>query len=306
MSKVVCFFVVFLGYSFCSMAQGIDSTLTILNYNAYHGFSGDADLEKSYVEWVKEIDPDIVAYQEMNQYSQNAIGELASNYGHPYAVIMNKEFGVPVTHPLAITSKFPILDVKRVIDNMWHGYMYANIEGLHLFITHLAPFTLSDRKKDIRKIIAQVDLLPEDERIIIAGDFNSLSSKDSTFYGERLLNSMKRIEGRREPKSETPIVRNRIIYRKNLNKGKVDYSVIQQLIDHGFYDSFYLKNDNFKHTVPTSGHAKKSSKLRRIDYVWVSKSLSNYLSDAQIIQDETTDHLSDHYPILIKLDFNKN
>lgn len=280
-------------------AQG--TSLTILNYNALHGFSGDSTLMEEYVSWVRDKAPDIVLYEEMNGFTQNDVGLLAERYGHPYAVIMNREFGVPVTHPLAITSRYPILNVKRVMDNMWHGYLYAYIEGIHVFVTHLAPFTLKDRQKDVEKILAQAALIPKSEKIIIAGDFNALSPADSTHYGSKLLASMKRIEGRLEPKSGLPIVRGRTIYRNNLNHGKVDYAVIGRMMEEGYYDSFYLVNKEFKNSVPTRAHQGKRSILRRIDYVWVNDALAKHVVLADVVHDKTTDHLSDHYPVIVKL-----
>ncbi|MEX2336417.1 MAG: endonuclease/exonuclease/phosphatase family protein [Fulvivirga sp.] len=282
-----------------STAQDLEN-FKLLNYNALHGFSGDSLLKERFINWVNKIDPDMVAFQEMNGYSQNEIGELAESYGHPYAVIMNREFGVPVTHPLAITSKFPIVKVERVMDNMWHGYIYARINDLHLFVTHLAPFTLKDRQKDIKKILTHINLLPKGENVLIAGDMNALSPMDSTMYDDYLLKRMKRIEGRLEPKSGTPIVRDRIIYRNNLNNNQIDYSVIQMIIDEGLKDTFYLTNRKFKNSVPSAGFSKKSSIPRRIDYVWVNDELARLLLSAEIIQDEVTAHLSDHYPILVE------
>ena len=274
---------------------------TILNYNSLHGFQKDPALTKRYVEWVKKLDPDVVSYQEMNGFTQNDIGELAEKYGHPYAVIMNEEYGVPVTHPLAITSKYPILDVKRVMDNLWHGYLYSKINGIHFFITHLAPFTLKDRQKDIRKIIAQTRLIPKNEMIVLAGDFNALSPMDSTAYGEDLLNAMRKSEGKYITKSGTPILRNRTIYRENLNNDKIDYSVIRMVSDAGFKDSYFLKNDTFKNSVPTKGHAKKTSFLRRIDYIWTNKKLSKKVIGSDIVRDTLTDYISDHYPVILKV-----
>ena len=282
-----------------------EQEFTVLNYNALHGFRGDSLLEQRYIDWVKELAPDVVAYQEMNGYTQNDIGDLGDSYGHPYAVIMNTEYGVPVTHPLAITSKYPILNVERVMDNMWHGYLYARIEGVHVFVTHLAPFTLKDRQEDIRKILAQIELLPKDEKVLLMGDLNSLSPQDSTAYGQDLEEAMQRSEGKFITKSNTPILRNRTIYRQNLNNGKIDYSVIQAILDAGFKDSYYLKNHKFRNSVPTSGHAKKTSKLRRIDYIWVDEELTSDLKAAEILQNETTHDLSDHYPVLVKFSFQK-
>ena len=292
--------------SSASFGQSANS-FKVVNYNALHGFRGDSLLKERYINWINEIDPDIVSYQEMNGFMQNDIGALAEAYGHPYAVIMNEEYGVPVTHPLAITSKYPILNVERVIDNMWHGYLYAYIEGVHVFVTHLAPFTLKDRQKDITQILAQAALLPQDEKILIAGDFNALSPKDSAVYSKSgLLEAMKKSEGRYEPKSGTPIVRGRTIYRNNLNNDRIDYSVMQKILDAGYKDTYYLANDRFKDSVPARGHASKNSVLRRIDYIWVNEKLAKHLESADIIQDEITDELSDHYPVVVEFNFKKD
>lgn len=287
---------------FLSSVRGQQERLfTFLSYNTKYGFEKDSVRTANYVDWVKQFAPDVVGYQEMNGFTQNDIGNLAKRYGHPYAVIMNSEYGVPVTHPLAITSKYPILDVRRVMDNLWHGYLYAKINGVHFFITHLAPFTLEDRQKDIRKIVAQMQTIPKNEMVVLAGDFNALSPMDSLSYGGDLLSAMKRSEGKFIKKSGTPILRNRIVHRRNLNNGEIDYSVIRKLIDAGFEDSFYLRNDAFKNSVPTEKYRKESSFLRRIDYIWVNRQLSKNVEYSDILKDSLTDRLSDHYPTILKL-----
>jgi exodeoxyribonuclease III len=274
--------------------------LTLISYNVLHGFD-EKKLQGKFQQWVRAKNPDIVALQEMNGFTQDDLDSLAAGYGHPYAIIMNTEGGLPVTHPLAITSRYPIVNVQKVIDNMWHGYLYANIMGINVFVTHLAPFTLKDRQRDMRKILAHAQLLSKTEKVIIAGDFNALSPVDSVRYGTDLLQSMQRIEGRLEPKSGTPIVRGRTIYRNNLNEGKIDFSVMQMIINAGYKDAYYLTNESFRNSVPTKGHAGESPMLRRIDYVWVSPSMAKEVVSTTIIQDDETASLSDHYPVLVKI-----
>lgn len=275
--------------------------LRMLSYNVLHGFRGEDERKTAFVEWVQKIDPDIVAFQELNGFSQNDLTELARRYGHRYSVIMNAEFGVPVTHPLAITSRYPILNTQRVMDDMWHGYLYATVQGVHIFVTHLAPFTVEDRIKDIEKIIAQAQTIPRNDVVIIAGDMNALSPRDSVHYGETLLASMQRIEGRLEPKSGEPIVRGRTIYRNNLKNGRVDYSVITKLLDAGYADAFYETHTAFVNSVPSSGHAGGKSIKRRIDYIFVRKTPGVSIAKADILQDKITASLSDHYPVLADL-----
>src|SRR5690606_29485598 len=135
-----------------------------------------------------------------------------------HSVLLNQESGHDATHPIGITSRFPISNVEMYLDSMWHGYIYAKVGGVHCFATHLAPFTLQDRYRDLTRILAHARTIPPNERILIAGDFNALSEVDSAMYGSELLASLEKIEGRLEPKSGTPIVKNRIIYRRNLNE----------------------------------------------------------------------------------------
>ncbi len=274
------------------------SNFKVLSYNTLHGFNNNDVTKQTYINWVAKINPDVVVYQEMLEFSNAALKEFAARYGHAYAVIMSRENNVDVTHPLAITSKYPITDVKMVIDGMWHGYLYAKVNNVHVIATHLAPFTLADRQKDIATIIAQSRVLPENENIIVAGDFNAFARTDSAQYGIALVNSMKKLEGRLEPKSGTPIVKNRTIYRNNLNNGNLDFSVTDEMIKAGFIDAYYVYNRKFKNSVPVKKEMKSNSILRRIDYIWVNPALSKKLVKANIIHDVVTDSLSDHYPVL--------
>ena len=114
-------------------------------------------------------------------------------------MLLNHESGHDATHPIGITSRLPISDVEMYLDSMWHGYIYAKVGGVHCFATHLAPFTLQDRYRDLTRILAHASTIPPNERILIAGDFNALSEVDSAMYGSELLASLEKIEGRMSP-----------------------------------------------------------------------------------------------------------
>ncbi|TZF81345.1 hypothetical protein FW774_18910 [Pedobacter sp. BS3] len=289
---IVCVFLV----NSCSYAQ--TATLKVLDYNTMHGFDGNNAIKDKYVNWVENINPDIVNYQEMIGFSQDDLKRFAARYGHNYTVIMNKEAGYDVTHPLAITSRYPIEVIERRIDGMWHGYVLTRIKGIYVMVTHLAPFTLKDRQKDISIIINRLQQLPKGAKVLISGDFNSFSRADKAAYGDKLLQSMQRLEGRLEPKSGTPIVKNRTIYRNNLNNGALDYSVTDSMVKAGFVDAFRQTNKTFKNSVPVKSQLKKNSVLRRVDYIWVNALLSKDIISTDIIHDEVTDVISDHYPVL--------
>ncbi|MVZ66495.1 hypothetical protein GQF61_11550 [Sphingobacterium sp. DK4209] len=264
--------------------------IKILSYNVLFGLQKDstANIDR-YVELVKELDPDIVATQEMNGWKQKSLEELAKRYDHPYA-LQSKEEGFPT----ALTTKKPMTNFQKVTENMWHSYIYAKVEGLHIFVIHFSPFSYKKRLEEVENIIAQTKELNPKEPILIMGDFNSLSQSDSKNYDDKVLASMKEQELKRE------IVR-------NLNNGKIDYSVLGKLENAGFYDSYKVLNKTFESSVPTykSGEAKiKESNAgigKRIDFLWVNETAKSMLTKSIVLKNAKTDIISDHYPVYVEL-----
>lgn len=302
MIKKTIFCLLALSFAFVqqNVAQQKTGQLTVLDYNSMHGFTTDSSSRTEYVNWVKQLAPDVVMYQEMIDFPKAELEQFAKQYGHTFMAVMSKETGYDVTHPIVITSKYPMEEVEMKNEGMWHGYVCAKIKGVYCIATHLAPFTLKDRQKDIETILAKVRSLPKNAMVLIGGDFNSLARFDSAQYGDNLLKGMLKLEGRLEPKSGTPIVKNKTIYRNNLNNGQIDYSVTDKMMEANFVDAYFFLHKTFKNSVPVKSQMKKNSILRRTDYVWLNKNLSGKLVAADIIHDSTTDVISDHYPILVK------
>lgn len=255
--------------------------LSVLSYNVLKGFQADSVNQQTYVDWVKNIAPDIVAYQEMNSFTQKKLEDFASRYGHPYAVL-SKTDGFPV----ALSSKYPIVNVQKVVDNMWHAYIYANINNVHVFVVHFSPFSYRKRQAEVAEILARATLIPDGEPIMIMGDFNALSADDHVAYGETFLENQKAIEERRKNV-------------ENLNDGQLDFSVINAMKNAGFHDALRLFNNNFQHSAPTKKYFR--SIVKRIDYVWIKEILAKQLFKAEILYDNVTDSISDHYPMYIEL-----
>src|SRR5690606_14291025 len=118
----------------------------------------------------------------------------------------------------------PMVNTKKVTENMWHSYIYAKIEGLHIFVVHFSPFSYKKRQEEVANIIAQTKELPAEEPILIMGDFNSLSPEDKAHYGDQVLEPMRRSEEKNA-------------HIRNINNGQIDYTVIGALLDAGFKDS---------------------------------------------------------------------
>lgn len=254
----------------------------ILSYNVLMGFQNDSIKKTDYINWVKQLDPDIVAYQEMNEFTPESIRKFAAQYGHPYAVI-SKTDGFPV----ALSSKYPIVNVQKVVDNMHHAYLYANINNINVIVIHFSPFSYQKRQYEVREVLARAALIPGNEKVVIMGDFNSLSQSDDAAYSEAFVNVLKEWEAKTD-------------HIRNLNNGKLDYTVTGAMEKAGYKDAVRLFHSDFQFSIPTKKHGSKF--LHRIDYMWVNPKIEKYIKSANFIYDEVTDRISDHYPLLVTFD----
>jgi len=264
--------------------------IKILSYNVLYGLQKDTVNIERYVALVNNLDPDIVATQEMNGWTQRSLEELAKRYRHPYA-LQSKEEGFPV----ALTSKTPMVNFKKVTENMWHSYIYAKVRGIHLFVIHFSPFSYQKRLEEVENIIAQTREIPQDEAILIMGDFNALVASDSKAYGEEVLKAMQDQEQKQE-------------HIRNLNNGQIDYTVLGKLEEAGFKDSYKLFTSEFTESLPTfksgKGELKKSNTgiPKRIDFLWCNATASKYVVKSIVLKNDMTDVISDHYPIYVELE----
>lgn len=237
----------------------------IVSYNILEGLQQDSLNKVRFEEWVTSVDPDVVAFQEMNKFTQKSLEEFSHSYGHPYAVLSKLE-----GYPVALSSKYPIVNVQKVVDNMWHAYIYASVNKLHIFVIHFSPFNYKKRLEEVRTVLSHAATLPQNEPILIMGDFNSLDRSDESQYGAQMM------EGMRKREMEQSHIR-------NLNNGHMDYSVMDQLSQAGFRDTHWLTNTTFKHSIPTKKSG--SGNFKRIDFMWVNQAMVEKVVKSDIIHD---------------------
>jgi len=267
-------------------AGAAQENFKILSYNILYGLQNDSLVKNEYVSWVKQIDPDIVAYQEMNAFTQKSIEEFANSYGHPYAVISKTE-GFPV----ALSSKYPIVNVQKVVDNMHHAYLVANIKGINVIVIHFSPFSYKKRQLEVNEIIARAALFPKKEYVVIMGDFNSLSQLDDIFYKDE---GYLRTDREREMKDA---------HIRNLNNGQFDYTVTGAMNHEGYIDLLRRFHSDRQYSIPTKKYG--TDYPRRIDFIWVNPTLAKSAVSTDILHDEKTDVMSDHYPVLATFNLKK-
>lgn len=270
-----------------SFAQ--ENTLKLISYNVYWGMKQDSTKNKSaFAEWIKTQNPDILALQEMNGFTQQKLQDFARSYGHPYAILLKEPHpDGGFCFPVAITSKSPIVNVQRVVDNMIHGLIVAEIEGRNYLVTHFNPFWAVGRGYEMDILLANVNSKPADNKWLILGDLNSVSPLDKEEYDNGLLLN----DIRQDMKKRT--------YNYNLINDELDYTVQQKLLDAGFIDTFKFFQPRFEASAPTKLFYDQSKYPLRYDYAFVSSNMKDDLVKCEIMKDKFTDEYSDHYPVLL-------
>ena len=265
------------------------SNLRIITYNVWYGFTKVPERKKTWIEWMNEQSPDIVSLQELNEYTPAKLAEDAKNYGHTYSALLKEE-----GFSTGITSRYPIEDIQRIMAGFHHGLMRVRIQQIYFYVIHLHPSNWETRKTEIDHILQDIEELPPDSKVILAGDFNTFSPIDSIYYSH----------GRLEPFfNELDL----LYEGKNLNNGKLDYTAIQDVLDFGLIDleatlrtSSYRFSGSFPTLVEKEG---EHGDQRRLDYIFASKNLADGVTEANIIASDTTLVLSDHLPVLVDFGF---
>jgi len=286
----VCAIIAFFFYS-CSSDKNSSNqgspNLRIVSYNVWYGFTEVPERKETWLAWMNEQHPDIVALQELNEYTTQKLAEDAKSYGHEYSALL-KEDGFPT----GITSRYPIEDIQRFRQGFHHGLMRVRIQDYYVYVIHLHPSNWETRKTEINLILQNIKDLPDDSKVILAGDFNTFSPLDSVYY----------THGRLEPFFND---RDSLFNEKNLNNGKLDYSVIREVLDFGLVDleasrrpSSFIFHGSFPTSIEKEG---EHGDQRRLDYVYASKNVADKVTNARIIVTDTTSLLSDHFPVVVDL-----
>jgi exodeoxyribonuclease-3 len=279
-------FLIFL-FAWCTnFAQ--NKRLRVITYNILEGMKLDTSAGKpNFVNWVKQMGPDVLAMQEVTGFTQASLEKLAQSYGHPYAVLLIEG----EKYPVALTSRYPIVNVQKVSDNMDRGFIMARIKDLNVVCLHFTPFDYRKRAQEVDLLLAHIDAQLPKQRWMIMGDFNTVSPADSAMYSDgRMAANYEAYE-----KKYPPI--------QKLSNGKLDYTVIEKIMASGFTDALKTTTPEFVKTVhPKRFEPKTGTDVpSRIDFIFVSKDLVKKIAAARVLVDDFTDNYSDHYPVLMEL-----
>lgn len=268
--------------------------LRLITHNVWYGFTEVPGRKDQWLDWMRKQEPDVVALQELNEYTAEKLANDAKSWGHSHSALLKTE-----GFPTGITSRYPITDIQRTMEGFHHGLMRVQIKGIWIYVIHLHPGDWETRYREAGLILEDIERLPADARVVLAGDFNALSPLDSTHYARTGLESFFRQRDNSEELDDN-----------NLNGGRLDYSVIGRILDAGFTDLSYRyrpEEYNFTGSFPTSVEKEGNhGDYRRLDYVFVTENILENVTGATLVSDDTTRILSDHLPVVVDFRLEKN
>ncbi|TWT61436.1 endonuclease/exonuclease/phosphatase family protein [Rubinisphaera italica] len=264
-------------------------SVRVVRFNVWYGFSKAPEQKAKALKYLNEQKPDIVSLQELNGYRKTNLEQDAIAWGHPYSELL-KEDGFPT----GITSSAPIEDVQITKEGFHHGLLRCQTHGLYVYVIHLHPSNWELRRREINLLLKDIDALPANSKIILAGDFNTFSPRDQTEYNSSkdLIPFFERLDKQTQG--------------NNLKNGKIDYWHIEKLEQAGLVDVIASQRNQFDGTFPTE--LRRSEDLgpeRRLDYIFCSPNLINSCISAQCLVNSKTSMLSDHYPVTATFQFEK-
>lgn len=254
----------------CVTPSAEGNMLKIINWNVLCGFNHNNSIDDG-TRWIKAQNPDIIAFQELNEISEKDLGEYARKWGHRYAVT-HKERDFPV----GLTSKEPIEVIERKSRGYHHGFLHCKTYGIHFFVVHFWP----GKSQEVDWILDRITpLLEQKESVVILGDFNSCSRRDEEFL---LAHATSR---------------------------EIDYTFVDKVEAKGFVDIVHKHDPKATISCPspitiprwTKTIEELKTKQYRIDFVFADQRLATHSTSGTISLAKELDTISDHYPIIIEL-----
>ena len=291
LKKIVLFTLlsVFFGTEF--FAQ--EKSLKVITYNIWNGYDWGKDTTRriKLVNWVKEQNTDIVALQELCNYSAEKLKEDALDWGHEYSILLKNN-----GYSVGLTSKDPIELKEKIFDKMHHGALHCKTSGIDIFIIHLSPGSYLKRREETKIIIQKLNQVVKDNsKYIVMGDFNAHSPFDADLYKNNVL-----LNRLRESNKGKPL-------KGNLVGNELDYSVLSEFLSFQLIDicQKFTTGIGERGSFPARSLGKVNdetdeqlvSRMERIDYIMVSPELAKKCTGAKVLNEKENWFLSDHYPV---------
>lgn len=237
---------------------------------------------------------DLISLNELNGVDASRLRELGREWGFAHAELLSKS-----PYRVGLLSRHPMrVQVAERGAPFAHGLLCVEVLALTLCITHLNPHDVQRRLREAREIAQRV---PATRPFVLAGDLNTLSALDRAAHESAAL-----VRTIRQGPHASALSRKFL----DVSGGQIDYSPMQALLETPLHDVGAGSGP----TVPTRVNADKMHFAQlRLDYLLVNERLLWACGQAGrlhavVLRDESTDGLSDHFPLTLSfsLPFNAN
>jgi exodeoxyribonuclease-3 len=262
--------------------------MKIMTYNILHGgIDSDGSRIEHIIDTIKKEKPDFVAIQEAHNFDKNEnelLKRVSNETKLPYYALSHGalEDDLKRAHVVSL-SRYPLQEEYLFPDSTFkHAALSVVIDSplgkLSICNIHLHAHSGDERVRagDERVREAEVVLSYQSKysNHIILGDFNSLSRLDN--HGDLSAHEFTWYDLARFEATDI------------FNMSHIDAVV-------------HINVDD-RSTHPTIGVTHRISKTPiRIDYVFLTPSLSTHIKNAKIIKTPTAEKASDHYPVVVTL-----
>lgn len=230
---------------------------------------------------VTDQSPDIIALQECVNWESDGnrlFREFQHNVGMSGLMLVTDGFPISVL----VKDPFTIVSADSSTDGFWHGVIDVLVDDgrgsrVRVLCTHLHPRDTDLKLSEIKTVLRHYR---KGEPTVIMGDFNAISHLDDIRVSE--LAEPTRIRHSRD--------------------GELDFRVTQELEGAGFTDTFACMHPHRRqHTIPTPATPESEFSPVRLDYIFVSDELAEFVVSSDVVDDKYTQVASDHYPLVTHL-----
>lgn len=257
--------------------------MKVLFFNLLKGIP-ELEREERCIAFLRKQNIDICGLAELNGWEDgNRLSIFARRAGFNYSVLGKSRQS---NYHVGLLAKYP-LKPRVVTANLRNAILHADISlpkrKVSLVILHLHPKGEDERLQEWQAIRPEVGR----EGTLLLGDFNALSPMD-----QYPLNLLSDFQEKGLTKFGTTFLRRELI---------------QQIINDGFVDTLGVFSQRMIPTIPTPLNVDQDHCAPlRLDYIFCSRDIQQFLLSASVIRTTETDFLSDHYPVLAEFSFHNH
>lgn len=253
--------------------------MKLMSYNILGGWDERIEL---IIDIIEEESPDVLVLNEANAFIpdvEDHLETLSSRTGLSYSA--SAPSGKDTFHVVALSKK-PFNRVVFLAPMARAGMLFvldSEFGELAIVGTHLTPFTEEERLEEVEIILEAVRRF---DNAVIMGDLNALS-----------------------PQDPYPHLSYEALNKKQRDKFAADeelqFGVVEEILSAGFVDASVLLDKNDIPTAPTAITDDEAHSDTRLDYIFVSSPMAQYVSEYDVVQNHNAEVASDHYPVTAEL-----